>query len=349
MNILTRQEDSMLRNKLSVVLLLLVLLAGLPFPTAAKELAIGPIAGVIVKVVDDFGKPVEGVSVNMAVFDHWKPGEGFGEDIFKNTRAITDQHGMAVLQSVSARPSISCNVPRTPGYYTTASVHYNFLKQVEGHWEPRKPTLEIVLKPVLNPTAMYARKVRGLGGLPVPEMNKKIGFDLMVGDWVAPYGKGVIADFIFQAEKQYQGSPNKPFEAKFALTFSNEDDGIQSVIASPREGSELRLPRYAPESGYEAKLIRRKYKEEGKPIEGGRKEDQNYFFRVRTIKQNGKIVSALYGKIYGDISIDVFGLPNAKLYFQYYLNPEPNSRNMEFDKSKNLFKGLSQFEQVNDP
>jgi hypothetical protein len=336
-------------NKLFFLLLLNVLIAGIPLTTGAGELPIGPMAEVAVKVVDDFGKPVEGVTVNMAVFDHWKPGDGFGEDIYKDIPAVTDQHGMAVLQSVSPKPGISCGVLPKQGYYPSERVHYNFSKQVAGYWELRKPTVEIVLKPILNPTAMYARKVQGLDGLPVPEMNKKIGFDLMVGDWVAPYGKGLTPDFIFEAEKQYQGSPNKPFEAKFTLTFSNEDDGIQSVIASPREGSELRLPRYAPESGYQAKLIRRIFREEGKPIEGGRKEDQNYFFRVRTIKQNGKIVSALYGKIHGDMEIGVFDLPTANLYFQYCLNPESNSRNMEFDKSKNLFKGLSQFEQVKAP
>ena len=40
---------------------------------------------------------------------------------------------------------------------------------------------------------------------------------------------------------------------------------------------------------------------------------------------NGNVKSALYGKIYGDF-----------MKFTYYLNPTPNSRNMEFDPKNNL-------------
>jgi hypothetical protein len=43
------------------------------------------------------------------------------------------------------------------------------------------------------------------------------------------------------------------------------------------------------------------------------------------LDENGNIKSALYGKIYG-------GFEN----FQYYLNPTPNDRNVEFDPDHNL-------------
>ena len=80
------------------------------------------------------------------------------------------------------------------------------------------------------------------------------------------------------------------------------------------------------------------------------KEDQNYFFKVRTKKdEKGNIVSALYGKIYGGVNYGIFRCPTAFLYFTYYLNPNPNSLNMEFDPKKNLFKNLKPLEQVTAP
>jgi hypothetical protein len=131
----------------------------------------------------------------------------------------------------------------------------------------------------------------------------------------------------------------KLFDATLTLSFSNEDDGIQSVLTDPNNGSELRLPRYSPADGYQPQLVKRTYLESAdKSIVSGTREDQNYFFRVRTVKQNGKIVSALYGKILDDVSMDVINSPTAIVMFTYYLNPAPNSRNMEFDPAKNLFK-----------
>ena len=134
------------------------------------------------------------------------------------------------------------------------------------------------------------------------------------------------------------------------MTFINEDDGIQTVIAPPYTGSELRLPRYAPEFGYEPQLVKRSYRESSKKqIVTGTREDQSYLFRVRTRKLDGKIVSSLYGKIHGDIAFDVINSPTALLFFTYYLNPEPNSRNMEFDPKRNLLKNITRLEQVNQP
>ena len=67
--------------------------------------------------------------------------------------------------------------------------------------------------------------------------------------------------------------------------------------------------------------------------------NRNYFFRVRTAKDHeGNIVSAHYGKIYGDF-----------MQFTYYLNPTPNDRNIEFDPKQNLLGGLQSFEQVSAP
>jgi hypothetical protein len=76
-----------------------------------------------------------------------------------------------------------------------------------------------------------------------------------------------------------------------------------------------------------------------------------YFVRVRTIlDENGNVKSALYGKIRGDIDLYVgTKAPQAGLGFVYYLNPESNSRNVEFDPGQNLFKNLPFIQQVKKP
>ena len=66
--------------------------------------------------------------------------------------------------------------------------------------------------------------------------------------------------------------------------------------------------------------------------------DQVVFFRVRTKQaQDGKIIRALYGKIYGGIISDIGAKKNISIRFTYYLNPD-GTRNMEYDPEENLFK-----------
>jgi hypothetical protein len=107
------------------------------------------------------------------------------------------------------------------------------------------------------------------------------------------------------------------------------------------------LPRQAPEHGYAPELVKTKARPAaGKPIEATTREDQNYFIRVRTIFDEKKQVkSAHYGKIDGDFQF----WTNQKMRFTYYLNPEANDRNMEFDVRRNLFGQLPELQRPSVP
>jgi len=191
---------------------------------------------------------------------------------------------------------------------------------------------------------MYARD----NNMDIPAKNTPVGFDLIAADWVVPYGKGTISDFIFtMTEKIPFTKYNQPYDLTWTLSFPNKGDGIQSVIGPPlNQGSALRLPRYAPEAGYESPLVQQLSLNGNKRLNGADGEDQNYFFRVRTVlDESGKVKSALYGKIAGPIQY--WG--NKDVHMIYYLNPTPNDRNMEFDPKKNLFKNLSDLQQVTAP
>jgi hypothetical protein len=76
-----------------------------------------------------------------------------------------------------------------------------------------------------------------------------------------------------------------------------------------------------------------------------------YFIRVRTVLgENGNVKSALYGKIRGDFRFYAgTKAPQAGMGFDYYLNPTPNDRNLEFDPKRNLMTNLKPLEGVEAP
>lgn len=178
----------------------------------------------------------------------------------------------------------------------------------------------------------------------MPKENESIGFDLMVGDWVAPYGAGKTADVLFTVHRKIT-SPRQ-FDADLKLTFPNNGDGVVVVPPAPDTGSPLVMPRSAAEAEYQSALSwsYHNFTETSEPASG-------FFLRVRTVlDDNGNVKSALYGKIQGDVRFYVGSkAPLAGIGFNYYLNPTPNDRNVEFDPKQNLFKNLKPDEGVSAP
>lgn len=197
-------------------------------------------------------------------------------------------------------------------------------------WEPWNPTVEVVLKQMGILLPMYAKRIRIID---LPEPAKDIGFDLEVGDWVAPHGKGRMADLIFTGTGEVA-----KVTYRLQWTFSNLGDGIQVVPLGQGARSELKSPKEAPAEGYAPSL---EINSEGR-VSGadGRLGERPacFLFRVRTVlDEKGKVVSAYYGKIYPE-----------QLNIVYYLNPEPNSRSLEYDPARNLFGKLPGNERIND-
>jgi len=259
---------------------------------------------------------------------------------------ISDTNG---CYTASARSEMSMGGSVEKSGYYRSFFEYSFTGnyQVIKSWQPWNPTLYIVLRKIVNPIPMYKKHIPIESEIPVAD--SPVGYDLMIGDWVTPYGKGQVADFVFKVKRRVASW--KDFETHLSLVFTNIMDGIQPVGEVSSRGSVFRLPRTAPENSYQPEWTNSIGNIGGKGYFQTQAEDcPGYFFRVRSvIDKNGKLVHALYGKIKGTVRFDARDSKTAHIAFTYYLNPTPNDRNMEFDPKRNLFKNLKSTEEVREP
>ena len=263
------------------------------------------------KVVDEDGNPISGAKADIGYYAHSQPANDLG---------LTDTNGIFTTShsALSTLVEVSLQADRS-GYYTTWVERMLPQKYDPAQWSY---TQTLVLKKVRQPIAMYAKYITH--GPPV--FNTPVGYDLMVGDWVAPNGKGMTTDIIFNGKLDKKAKDD--FDYTLTVSFPKPGDGIQEfTVPDSEKGSGLRSPHEAPTNGYQAQVVKTMSRHPGQ----GTKEDmndpnRNYFFRARTVlDENGNVINAYYGKIYGDF-----------MQFTYYLNPTPNSHNIEFDPKQNL-------------
>lgn len=275
------------------------------------------------KVVGEDGNPIGEANADIGYHTNSQPANALG---------VTDTNGIfSASHSVrSTLAEVSLQAEKS-GYYTTWVE-----RQLGPQYDPTQWifTQTLVLKKIKKPIAMYAKWVNSNP----PILSQPIGYDLMIGDWVAPNGKGINTDIIF-TKIAYRKS-GADYEYKVTVNFKNTGDGIQAyTIPASEQGSGLQSPYEAPIDGYQSQLIKDRSAHPGQPTKSNYDENAKYFFRVRTVlDENGSVKSALYGKIYGDF-----------MQFRYYLNPTPNSRNVEFNPKQNLLGGLQPIEQVSQP
>lgn len=266
---------------------------------------------VTLKVVNANGLPVADAKASIGYTKNPLPGQIVRDsrDLSREITGLTDENGIFKASHTDVSWNLGIDIHKS-GYYPT---HVNYNLFLPGQFNSpkvkknRNPAITVVLKKILHPIPMYAKGV--LGGPRPPVFNKPVGYDMMAGDWVAPYGKGTNTDIIFTTQKTGN-------DYKFIVSFPNRDDGIQEYIAPEADkGSALRSPYEAPATGYGHRFVR---------DANNYNENRCYFFRIRTGSgENGP----LYGKIYGDF-----------MEFSYYLNPTPNSRNIEFNPKDDLIK-----------
>jgi len=297
-------------------IIILIFIAWLPNLTSCQDKAKMEFS---ITVVDDEGNPVPNCEA-AAIF--YEKNSGGAHKSFKRISNITDATGVANFSLLSSFSYLSYGAKAPEGYYDAFGQEFYYQEAVNGVWEPDKKNCKVILKRIKNPIAMYANK----GPEYLPKENQDIGYDLLVSDWVKPYGKGEISDIIFNTV--IDRGKGGDFSAFLNISFPGEKNGMVSFEAPVKlsQTSKFRSEYVAPLDGYTKKLTHTRVRQSGKAEKNTRKETVNYYIRVRTeLDDNGNIVSAHYGKIYGDF-----------MKFTHYLNSTPNDRNVEFDLKKNL-------------
>jgi len=292
---------------------------------------------VTARVIDEEGNPMAGVPVRIGIHN-----VNDFRDQYNDFRGKTNEAGKFSAEGIG-RGLAKIDVQKE-GYYLsrkTVTCYEGNEQQIRkaGRYSPWNPTIDVMIKKIGKPVPMIVRRGNRCRSWVEPnadQLEKELGWDLVEGDWVAPHGRGKMTDLIFRFESSYTDESNKM--AKVNIRFANPNDGLVSIKELKGEGSRLKYPREAPLQGYENKNIELV----SKVFEDWRKlknRPQAYLLRIRTQKDvTGNIVSALYGKITKPYRLFPpairYRLPT--LNFDYYLNPTPNDRNLEYDQRNNL-------------
>ena len=267
-------------------------------------------------VVDQDGNPLSGVKAEL----------GFGLPNGGGSRYVgyTDDEGR-ITETRRAAFGVGI-VLEKPGYYR--SVH------VTGYGDQ---ALTMELREIRKPIAMHVHKLRDRSVIRdnISNQSDGVGYDLKLGDFVAPLGDGKVADLLFSGAFNSASTNVQPTQLN--VSFSNPKDGFvpfyienASNLSKSDPESIYKSDYLAPDTGY---VDQWSYAISRNGVDSSRvttvDKNRNYYFRVRSeVDEEGNIISAHYGKIYGEL-----------LYsdsLKFYFNPTANDRNIEFDLERNL-------------
>ena len=323
-----------------------------------------PMVSLEVLVVDEFKKPIPGVSVT-----------GYDESATikiegRRAEGETGPDGICLLK-LRALSGVGVYAKKANSYYDsivssrTLGVNSPFkfnpfiyredMPESDQINPPMKKGVSLkgsaTLRKIKKPIPLYAKNLQ----IDFPARDVWLGYDLEAGDWVPPHGQGKREDMRFLSRPKSAAPPGvslkeSPGSAVLEIQFG-EGGGL--VRVSEENGylpaSEMKMPHEAPAGGYEQmEVLKIEQKDYEAPDPMG---TRAYFFRTRVVREAGKIVSANFGKIPMTISCYPVQKPEPRfgdkklnqrsfggVEFIYYFNPTPNDRNLEFDPKQNLFK-----------
>lgn len=264
---------------------------------------------------------------------------------------VTDSRGRCKVSGKTNVGRASFHVEMVPsGYYRPFyGGGYDYKsKNVFGVWQPDNLVVTIRLQRVENPIPLFVKQIGQVGPrssaknrFPTNGENASIAFDLMKGEWLPPLGKGDVADIVFERlpKKSYgmvesaSGALVESWRHSLSAVFPGAGNGVVPVGVGSAVGLKIRT---APENGYDSRWTC--WRERNRQLEEICSYDENrcFCFRIRTKRnEKGEVVSAHYGKIYGDISFASQAQPEVVIVaapcMRYYLNQMPLDRNLEWN------------------
>jgi hypothetical protein len=291
---------------------------------------------VTLQVIDDSGTAVAGAHVA----SHFSPQDTLGEK-------FTDASGEATFSGNPVFGDMSYSVSKE-GYYTSNGRHYfdaiPGARRQLGRWLPWNATNTVVLKRRLNPIegAGCSASWRQLSG-GCPEAGEWFGYDLLVGEWMPPQGRGQTPDLLFcfvPGEEKSKTVPtaNGPMElhetpCRLLVRFTGEGNGY--IRRTKDTWSHFWFDYRAPLDGYGRELSLRVGETEDFHPRGPDFGKGDYLIvRIRTqFDEKGNIEHSRYGIISGPIRSNWSGKGTLG-EMKYWFNPSDNNPNLEQDNLK---------------
>ncbi len=281
-------------------------------------------------VITGKGVPVSNAVIEVGFYQNKRPGKN---PVVKGT---TDGSGLFVAED-KCMYDVGISVSKE-GFYDSRE-HLKLTQSganpivKDGKWQPYGREVLIELRERRNPIVVDIVSFDA----EVPKLNEEIGYDIKTGDFIFPYGKGVVADFYLSYS--YKIWPMRHSDACIRLTFPNALDGAyrRKKDITP---SVLKMDYHANTNAVYAKdiLLERKY-EAGdieKKVSSELKEDEYLVLRTRTkVNKKGELVEANYAMIMGEFKMWV---SPSRIIFTSFINPRVNDANLEYDRYKKLYR-----------
>lgn len=287
----------------------------------------GASAKFVVSVIDDAGSPIPNANVFCGFSQ--RDNKLGGADV----SAITDESGKCVVSERTDGHEVVFRVEKD-GYYTSKhAVRLTMQNEIHhvhsNRWQPYGDSQTILLRAKIKPLDYKLVK----DGKPyvyiIPGEGGWVGFDLVKGDWVMPYGKGDVADLNIRIRSDgLNAQKNKRIEMD--MEFVGADNGSYYSNLKPHsdfkysyaadtantfENVHLNFHRYSLKGGFY---------DEVDPIKG-----KEMIARIRTKKNaEGKVISCRYVRILGAGMARTFS-NESTFNIDYRLNLTPNDPNLE--------------------
>lgn len=294
----------------------------------------GAEAKIVYRVVDDEGRVVSNVTVNVK----WE--NDYPRKTWYDSFCTDDNGSVEISEKIGGR--MSCGFHKDGYYSSFDKIDFHWRKGVsplikDGRWQPYGENRTLVVKRIKNPVEMKFHNW-GIYGYKAPETNVWIGLDLECGQWCKPYGNGkyedvmvrfrgkIVDDFTWDTETEISFT-NVPYAGFYLM----EKDMFSSMKTCYNA--------LTNDSMYVEQIIKftsrgRKNISPNKQTADKIPSDKYLVFRTRCIvDEKSRLISAHYGKISGQFGglLRLLFLPSnftgdeAGIYF----NPTPNDTNLE--------------------
>ena len=290
----------------------------------------GADAKVTYRVVDDDGTPVVGATAHV-----WFR-TTYPKKVIKDWILSTDTNGMFVAE-YRTNDRLSVGIDKTGYYHTFDRVTFSdpcvYPSAKGGKWQPYGSTRTVVLKTIEKPQRLICWE--RTKDYKIPVYDTWLGFDFGRYQFVAPYGEGKDSDVLLRftlknpSRKDYHmrmevSFTNMPYAGAYLMKKDDFSD-FKNVYHADTNATYCQSFVYSFDR-YPAK----------RPVSVELGEDEYLVFRTRTkVDENGRLVSANYGVLYGPWC---FVGPRGMNIPFLLLNPTPNDTNLEDSEILNRVK-----------